>query len=244
MAFGNHDLRASVNAGKPPIAATARPGVFSGHGIVAAREAGAPFRGAGHGTSGRAEPGSAEPVRAMRNDRPPGSTGAEFHSGRSGGSSPSSISPGGSAGHMETRPQVGHSDRPTVTPRINQGNELRSERNGPQGARPEMQQSAPHFQQSAPRPQMNFPQNMPHSQSTAQPGAPRPDAARPQFNRGGGGAEFRTAEPRGGEPRSAAPRGGSEPRVGEPRGQGQPHGQSQPHVQGPGRGDPRDHGRR
>ncbi len=36
-AFTNHDLRASVNQGRPRIAATERPGVFTGHGVEAAR---------------------------------------------------------------------------------------------------------------------------------------------------------------------------------------------------------------
>jgi len=35
----NHELLASVNHGKPPIAATSRPGVFSGKGVIAARGA-------------------------------------------------------------------------------------------------------------------------------------------------------------------------------------------------------------
>jgi WXXGXW repeat (2 copies) len=39
----NRELRASVNRGRPPIAATRRPGKFSGHEVVAAREAGAPY---------------------------------------------------------------------------------------------------------------------------------------------------------------------------------------------------------
>src|SRR5208337_2892461 len=38
----NRALLASVNHGKPPIAATARPGVFSGRGVVAAKAA-APY---------------------------------------------------------------------------------------------------------------------------------------------------------------------------------------------------------
>jgi hypothetical protein len=42
-ARSNPELRASANHGKPPIAATDRPGSFSGHGVVAAREAGAPY---------------------------------------------------------------------------------------------------------------------------------------------------------------------------------------------------------
>ena len=44
MARSNPQLRASVNQGKPPIAATARPAEFSGHGVVAAHAAGAPYQ--------------------------------------------------------------------------------------------------------------------------------------------------------------------------------------------------------
>jgi len=43
-AAGNRELRASVNHGKPAIAATERPGQFNGRGVVAARRAGAPYR--------------------------------------------------------------------------------------------------------------------------------------------------------------------------------------------------------
>jgi hypothetical protein len=42
-ARGNRELRASANHGKPPVAATARPGEFSGREAVPAREAGAPY---------------------------------------------------------------------------------------------------------------------------------------------------------------------------------------------------------
>jgi len=42
-ARGNPQLRASTNQGKPPIAATDRPGSFKGSGIVAAEQAGAPY---------------------------------------------------------------------------------------------------------------------------------------------------------------------------------------------------------
>ncbi|MGC2170319.1 MAG: hypothetical protein WA555_17165 [Candidatus Sulfotelmatobacter sp.] len=40
----NRALFASENHGRPAIAATARPGEFSGHGVVAAKSAGAPYR--------------------------------------------------------------------------------------------------------------------------------------------------------------------------------------------------------
>lgn len=42
-ARGNRELRASANHGKPPVAATARAGVFNGREAVPAREAGAPY---------------------------------------------------------------------------------------------------------------------------------------------------------------------------------------------------------
>ncbi len=42
-ARSNPELRASTNRGKPPVAATARPGEFKGNGVVQAREAGAPY---------------------------------------------------------------------------------------------------------------------------------------------------------------------------------------------------------
>lgn len=52
QARSNRELRASVNQGKPPIAATGRPGEFSGRDVVAAREAGAPYHPpAAHGTA-------------------------------------------------------------------------------------------------------------------------------------------------------------------------------------------------
>jgi WXXGXW repeat (2 copies) len=44
MARGDPQLRASVNQGRPPIAATDKPGSFKGSGVVAAQEAGAPYR--------------------------------------------------------------------------------------------------------------------------------------------------------------------------------------------------------
>jgi WXXGXW repeat (2 copies) len=50
-ARSNPQMRASANQGKPPIAATSRPGEFSGHNVVAAHAAGAPYHppaNAGH----------------------------------------------------------------------------------------------------------------------------------------------------------------------------------------------------
>jgi hypothetical protein len=56
-ARSNPQLRASANQGKPPIAATAKAGTFSGQGVVAAREAGAPYHPAP--ARGGEQPGAA-----------------------------------------------------------------------------------------------------------------------------------------------------------------------------------------
>src|SRR6266403_4645402 len=58
-ARGDKSLRASVNGGRPPIAATQKPAVFSGHGVVAARDASAAGR----------EPRAPAPA-TNRSDRP------------------------------------------------------------------------------------------------------------------------------------------------------------------------------
>jgi hypothetical protein len=72
-ARGNPELRASRNQGRPPIAATGRPGDFTGHDVAPAREAGGEYHPpANRGTEGRpAENGGrpAAPVHAR--DLPP-----------------------------------------------------------------------------------------------------------------------------------------------------------------------------
>jgi hypothetical protein len=85
-AMNRPELRAAVNHGRPAIAATARPGAFSGRSVVAAREAGGPM----HPERADRPPGAHVPVRndrpndqpmhsgrpnEMRNDRPPQSAG-------------------------------------------------------------------------------------------------------------------------------------------------------------------------
>jgi hypothetical protein len=71
-ARGNQQLRASVNQGRPPIAATPKPGAFSGHGVVKAREAGAPYHPPAN-RGGTRPPGNEQPSRAGNNR--PESTG-------------------------------------------------------------------------------------------------------------------------------------------------------------------------
>jgi len=76
-ARANPELRASANHGKPPIAATARPGAFNEREAVPAKEAGAPYK-AGNEQPGRPEnnvprPGNNEQAGRPENNvpRPP-----------------------------------------------------------------------------------------------------------------------------------------------------------------------------
>jgi WXXGXW repeat (2 copies) len=70
-------FRASENRGKPPVAATPRPGEFKGNGAVAAREAGAPYnphenRAFTNPSRGATpEGGAARPAPVHPNDLPP-----------------------------------------------------------------------------------------------------------------------------------------------------------------------------
>ena len=54
-ARGNRELRASVNEGKPQIAATRQPGQFSGRDVVHAKEAGAPYHPPANRTARKGE---------------------------------------------------------------------------------------------------------------------------------------------------------------------------------------------
>jgi hypothetical protein len=61
-ARGNSELRASANRGKPPIAATARPGAFKDSGAVAAREGGAVHTAPAASSNNNARPNAETPL--------------------------------------------------------------------------------------------------------------------------------------------------------------------------------------
>ena len=77
-ARSNRQLRASENHGKPPIAATPKPGAFNERGVLPAREAGALHNegnaGRGNAGPGNAGRGNAEPGNAGRGNIPRPST--------------------------------------------------------------------------------------------------------------------------------------------------------------------------
>jgi WXXGXW repeat (2 copies) len=213
MAFANHDLRASVNGGKPSIAATARPASFTGHGVVGARAAGAPYHAAEHGGAvGGAGPahgavGGAGPAHAaaIRNDRPPGATSnAGVHGGASAGRGAEFHA--GAASHEQQRFAAARNDRPPT----GAGSALHNEATRSQTPHVNQMSSTRNFEhngggQPAPHPQaMAHPQAMPHMQSAPRP-QPAPQHMQPapqhmqpapqhmQMQRPGGG------EPRGGQ---------------------------------------------
>jgi hypothetical protein len=81
-ARGNPALRASANHGKPPIAATEKPGEFTGHGVVEAKDAGAPYKAEENhaGAESHAAAPAAHPA-VHPNDLPPAERPTPTNSG-------------------------------------------------------------------------------------------------------------------------------------------------------------------
>jgi hypothetical protein len=69
-ARGNSELRASANHGKPPIAATAKPGAFKDSGAVAAREGGAVHTAPAASANNNARPNADPPRPTTEMNRP------------------------------------------------------------------------------------------------------------------------------------------------------------------------------
>lgn len=71
-ARSNPEQRASRNEGKPPIAATAKPGEFKGNDVVKAREAGAPYSRPANAGGGNQARENASAPRTENNEARPG----------------------------------------------------------------------------------------------------------------------------------------------------------------------------
>jgi WXXGXW repeat (2 copies) len=72
-ARANPELRASVNQGKPPVAATPKPGAFKDRAVVPAKEAGAPYKPAANRAPSQQPanaPAAQQDKNAARPDRP------------------------------------------------------------------------------------------------------------------------------------------------------------------------------
>jgi len=160
MAFADRSLRADINHGRPPVAATERPAVFHGSGVLAARAAGGPV----HLTS--AHPGPAQSAAPMRSDRPPGATG-QSHIGR----------PIERSAPMHTQPQIERPQQPPPResrpeprpqPRFEPRPQPHPMERPPAPPEPQPRQGfAPHERAPGPGPQMRAP-------------APRGSAEHPQ----------------------------------------------------------------
>ncbi len=123
-AASNRQLLASVNHGKPAIAATAKPGEFSGRGVVAAKAAGAPFKPAA------ARPAAAEHAAAPAHNvpRPPSATNNKEAAPRpentarpasaehAAGPAHNTVPRPPSASNKEAAPRMANTSRPAAAP--------------------------------------------------------------------------------------------------------------------------------
>src|SRR6266480_2079715 len=188
-ARGDTTLRASVNGGRPPIAATQRPAAFSGRGVVAAR--GAAPAGAAHPA------GPAHGAAMNRSDRPPQAQRPAM-TNRAGGPQadrpPQAQRPAianRAGGPQADRPP--QAQRPAITNRAG----------GPQADRPMMNQQRspyPGAGRAGPEPAPHAAPGYPQGRGPAQPG----------------GAPAHQGAPR---ERQGSPRPGSERREEHGRGQ-------------------------
>ena len=210
MAEGNPQMRAAFNHGRPAVAATARPGEFSGHGVMAARGASGPHGGPvggphpggapmNHGPENRSFENHAGPVAhggapAPRGG-PSGGRPAEFahnEPSRGGFAQPNAGGaphPSNFGGGVPHSPPAQHFN-PPAQQHFNQPAQhfnapaSRPAGNVGGGAQQHFNQPAQHFNAPAPRPAGNFGGGRPPAGGGGHPGGGAP---RPPQNNGGGG---------------------------------------------------------
>lgn len=207
-ARSDRQLWASVNKGRPAIAATSRPGAFKGRGVVAAREAGAPYtppanRGASKPAASNAAPRPGNsPARTANNVPRPGTAEHGATPARNNTPRPPSAANRGTSPRIENTSRPAAVPRPTNTPRENTSRPTATPRPETAARQPALRpQAAPRA--AAPRPE-----------TAARQPAPRPQAAP------------RAAAPRSQSASRPAPQS-NEHRAPEPRGDGHPKGRSQ-----------------
>ncbi len=185
LAKNNPQLRASVNNGRPPIAATAKPNEFSGHDVVAATRAGAPYKA----PANRPVTGTNNVPRPGNNVPRPGAVGnAASHASntprpetesRSVPRPPSSYQPG----------TVSHANQPMTQNAPREGNVPRAE-------------NAPRPNYGAQGQGNSRPEYTPRTESQT----PRVNEARPQETSRPEAEPRPQSEPRSEEPRREPPR--------------------------------------
>jgi len=164
-ARANPELRASANHGKPPVAATPKPGAFNDRAVVPAKEAGAPYNPAGNRAAG--QPLANTPAPQPQNSAPrPGTAERSTPPPRNDVPRPPSASEKTSVPRPENTP-------PPVQNAAQHESMSRSENAPHPGAAPRPETTP----ETAPRGAAPRPENAPHPQGQAHPeAAPRPKA--------------------------------------------------------------------
>ena len=196
LARGDNALHASVNGGHPAIAATQRPGVFTGRGVVASR-------------------GAPNPAAQNHSDRPPQALQAQ-HTAASPQPYSRGPAPQGSPAHARANapgayPRAGSAEgsQPAAAERAHSAGAPQSAYRAPapQAARPPAWQAA-----HTAAPQATYPHGSPAPQGSRPPAWQGRPAAAPQaaYPHGASAPQAaRPAAPQGGNPRTAGGPGGA-----------------------------------
>ena len=170
-ARANPQQRASVNQGKPAIAATPKPGAFSAG--VPAKQAGAPYNAAAANRSAAKPSPSTPAARLANNVSRPGAAERSTPAARNNVHRPPSALEKASAPRPENPPRTAeNASRNESTPRSENALHQEASPRAETASRPE---NAPH-PQAATREAAPRPANAPHAETEARPQA----AARPQ----------------------------------------------------------------
>jgi len=196
LAAQNRDLRASVNGGRPQIAATMRPASFTGNGVIAARAAGGPVHGGSpaHVASG---PAHAGPDRA----------GVGPHGGASSqGDRPQNFS-GRPEGPAHDTARADRPPRATGQPNMHSNGSAEPRMNGSPQVHAGGSAQPPHANSSEPRTNFAHADRPPQAEHHApapqiEHHAPMPQGQTPQGHGSGPGPQF---EHRGPAPQAHAP---------------------------------------
>src|ERR1700722_16448423 len=189
----NRALRASINHGRPAVAATARPGEFSGHGVVAARAAG----GAYHAP--------AMSPKAARATAPAGNHAGE---NRPAGNKSAGNRPAGA--HASSPSGTKAANRPSVAPNKSTTASRPEKTNTARGnTHPAKATPAPASHATkAPRTETARPATQPHAaskpKSTPRESAPKTSAAKPAPRESEPKASAAKPAPRESEPKASA----------------------------------------
>lgn len=163
----NRALFASENHGRPAVAATGRPGQFSGHGVVAARAAGAayhapavsPREARASAPAGNHSPASARGNAANRPFTPPNKSNT---SNNNRGFTPPTRNNTSNNNRAESNSRPASNSRPN------------------EASHPSSASRPPSHTESAPRAENSRPQSAPRAESARPQSAPRAESVRPQ----------------------------------------------------------------